>query len=78
MIIIDKNTINEILQRKIERKRNIKKIIKSLTSWFGLCFLVSIGVDFTLWVNEFSIDKSNMILKMIISIALWFYIDKEE
>lgn len=52
--------------------------MRSLFEWVGLFFFVSIGVDFILWLNQFEVYKSNSILKIIIAVALWLYINKED
>ncbi|MDM0660007.1 hypothetical protein QTH47_12855 [Clostridium perfringens] len=59
-------------------KNDVKKAMRSLFEWAGLFFFVSIGVDFVLWLNQFEVYKSNSILKIIIAIVLWMYINKEE
>ncbi|HGD0580676.1 TPA: hypothetical protein ACH354_002339 [Clostridium perfringens] len=69
MIIID----------KIARiKNDVKKAMRSLCEWAGLFFFVSIVVDFVLWLNQFEVYKSNSILKIIIAVALWIHINKED
>lgn len=67
-----------IIDRITRIKSDIKKAMRSLFEWVGLFFFVSIGVDFVLWFNQFEVYKSNSILKLIIAIALWLYINKEE
>ena len=67
-----------IIDRITRVKNDVKKAMRSLFEWVGLFFFVSIGVDFVLWLNQFEVYKSNSILKIIIAIALWLYINKEE
>ncbi|HAT4302228.1 TPA: hypothetical protein I9089_002333 [Clostridium perfringens] len=59
-------------------KSDVKRATRSLFEWVGLFFFVSIGVDFVLWLNQFEVYKSNSILKIIIAVALWIHINKEE
>ncbi|MBO3398569.1 hypothetical protein JJB71_13575 [Clostridium perfringens] len=59
-------------------KNDVKKAMRSLFEWVGLFFFVNIGVDFILWLNQFEVYKSNSILKIIIAVALWIHINKEE
>ena len=67
-----------IIDRIARIKNDIKKAMRSLFEWVGLFFFVSIGVDFVLWLNQFEVYKSNSILKIIIAVALWLYINKED
>ena len=67
-----------IIDRIARIKNDVKKAMGSLCEWVGLFFFVSIGVDFVLWFNQFEIYKSNSILKIIIAVALWMYINKED
>lgn len=67
-----------IINRIARIKNDGKKAMRSLFEWVGLFFFVSIGVDFVLWLNQFELYKSNSILKLIIAIALWIHINKED
>lgn len=67
-----------IIDRIARIKSDVKKAMRSLCEWAGLFFFVSIGVDLVLWLNQFEVYKSNSILKLIIAIALWIHINKEE
>lgn len=67
-----------IIDRIARIKSDVKKAMRSLFEWVGLFFFVSIGVDFVLWLNQFEVYKSNSILKIIIAVALWIHINKEE
>ena len=67
-----------IIDRIARIKSDVKKAIEAGMKWVGLFFFVSIGVDFVLWLNQFEVYKSNSILKIIIAVALWMYINKED
>lgn len=67
-----------VIDRITRIKNDVKKAMRSLCEWAGLFFFVSIGVDLVLWLNQFEVYKSNSILKIIIAVALWLYINKEE
>ncbi|NGS95751.1 hypothetical protein G6Z25_02300 [Clostridium perfringens] len=67
-----------IIDRIARIKNDVKKAMRSLCEWAGLFFFIIIEVDFVLWLNQFEVYKSNSILKIIIALALWLYINKEE